>query len=238
MKNSLPKILLACPISSHKDYIINEWAKHVRALVKNYPGTCDVLLCDNSNSPTHAKKVERETGLRCDYVHTQLKNNYDAISFSRNYLRGFFLEHNYDYWLSLECDLFPPICTIFYLLSFKKKMVGFPYFIGEGEASPLMVQQFEEFGETREAQNMPMEQSCLFIDGTLKQVFSIGLGCMMMSREVVEKIPFRTNPDVRIHDDSFFAEDCQNMGIKIYCDTSVIPIHINQAWNRLKHINL
>ncbi len=236
--STLPTVLLACPISSHKDYVILEWAEHVKTLVKNYPGICKVLLVDNSKSQAHAKRVERLTGFHTDFVSTRLKNNYDAISDSRNYIRKCFLRWNFDYLFSLECDIFPPQDSILYLLSLQKEMVGFTYFLGAGHESPLMVQEYEDNGTDRECQNLSIEQSILFIDGTIKRVFSIGMGCLMIPRFVLASTKFRTDKKIKIHDDSFFAEDCKSKGFKIYCDTSVIPLHKNQPWNLLKGISL
>jgi len=232
------RILIACPISSHKDYVILQWAAHVKKIIRAYPGMCDVLLADNSNSSAHARKVERLTGLRCDYISTHLKNNYDAISLSRNYIRNYFLQCEYTHLFSLECDVFPPKNTLSYLLALNKDLVGFTYFLGAGENSPLMIQEFEETGDIRETQNLSLPGSIHFIDGTIKKVFSIGMGCLLISRRVLEKIPFRTDPQVRIHDDSFFAEDCKNKGFQIYCDTSVIPNHKNIPWNLYQNVNL
>jgi hypothetical protein len=69
-----------------------------------------------------------------------------------------------------------------------------------------------------------------FVDGTVKQVFHLGLGCVLIRRDVLEKIKFRYVPGVEVFPDSYFAEDCYRNKINIWAHTGLICEHRNQDW--------
>jgi hypothetical protein len=68
------------------------------------------------------------------------------------------------------------------------------------------------------------------MDGTLKQVAHIGLGCVLIKTLVFNKIQFRFVAKEGFHPDTYFAEDCFRNKIPIYADTSCIARHENKAW--------
>jgi len=78
--------------------------------------------------------------------------------------------------------------------------------------------------------NFERNEDLCFIDGNIKKVSHVGLGCVLIKKNVLKKIPFRFEKGIGIHPDSFFAEDCFKNKISIYADTSVICKHENQAW--------
>jgi hypothetical protein len=64
--------------------------------------------------------------------------------------------------------------------------------------------------------------------GKTIEVAGVGMGCTLISRDVLEKLAFRvdeTHPSV--HNDWVFAYDCQQKGITQKCDTSVVCGHIS-----------
>lgn len=228
------RILLVSPISDYKSYILPVWLRYVNSLKRSYNTkniTLDVILCDNSQNSTYHKQLSRE--FKCNILHTPslFKNSRQFIYDSRNMMRDYFLSRDYDKFLSVECDVFPEPNFLIKLLGHKKRIVSLPYFIGEGEKSEPMIQMVDpDLLIPRETRNICSEE--LFLcSGKLITVFNAGLGCTLISRDVIEKIPFRWDADIHFHDDSFFAEDCFNSGIKWHCDTSTICRHLNKAWN-------
>jgi hypothetical protein len=80
------------------------------------------------------------------------------------------------------------------------------------------------------AQNFLGSDDTCFIDGTLKKVASVGLGCVLIKTDVLKKIPFRFVKGENLHPDTFFSEDCFRFNVSIFADTSVICRHDNKSW--------
>lgn len=134
--------------------------------------------------------------------------------------------------LSLECDVFPSdINFIVNLIAADKPVISHPYFIGMGDQSVPMIQTIDKTTDPpRETRNMN-ELEFFDIAGKTIRVFNAGLGCTLIRRDVIEKFPFRWDPEIEYHDDSFFADDLYMAGIRWYCDTSSICRHHNIPWN-------
>ena len=78
--------------------------------------------------------------------------------------------------------------------------------------------------------NFDKSEDIHFMDGTLKQVAHIGLGCVLIKTLIFNKIEFRFIKNEGFHPDTYFAEDCFRNKIPIYADTSCIARHENKAW--------
>lgn len=228
------RILLASPISEYKYYILPQWIRYIKSISRSYNAgniSLEVVLCDNAQNSSFHKRISREFHVNIIHVDPMFKNSREFICDSRNRLRDVFLNGNYNRFMSVECDVFPPANFITHLLSHAKKIISLPYFIGTGDKSEPMIQMVDpDLSIPREMRNISQEELFSFAGKTIR-VFNAGLGCTMIRREIIEKIPFRFDKDIFFHDDSFFAEDCYNSGIKWYCDTSMICRHLNNPWN-------
>lgn len=228
------RILLISPISEYKSYILPTWLRSINSLYRSYNSSfisLDVLLCDNSQNASFHKRLSREFGIPIIHVDPMFKNSRQFICESRNRLRDYFLRGNYNRLLSLECDLFPEPGFITQLLASRKKVISLPYFIGEGSQSQPMIQMVD--ADTlfpRDIRNIS-DQELFCHSGRLIRVFNAGLGCTLISRDIVEDFPFRWDPEIHYHDDSFFGEDLHNAGVPWFCDTSLVCRHLNQPWN-------
>ncbi len=234
----IKKILIGCPTSSSKSYCDFEWIDNTLKLM--YPNF-KVVVFDNTD----------DNGDYCNRLNNYYKNKYgngnqfeciksdttncvgliSKINKSHNDFREYAIENKYDYALHLESDVFPPINTLLELLLHKKQVVGAMYYRDEGRFRKLMVQQ----RITRAPNNITMhnfdqQDDLYFVDGTLKQAGHIGLGCVLISADVLKKIPFRYIPGMEMHSDSFWADDVHRAGIKIWVDTALVCRHDNQNW--------
>jgi hypothetical protein len=238
--SEFPRVLVASPTASAKKYCFQEWLDNVMAF--DYPNF-NVVLFDNTNDDgvftqymNEAHKEMYNSG-KFIAVNSLKLNNSPAVNViekmcvSHNDCRKYALFHNYDYLLHLESDVFPDKDVIQRLIFNKKNVVGGVYYRDEGLYRKPMLQRFlEPMPKHIQSVNFDRKEDFCFLDGKLKQVSHVGLGCVLIENKVLKKIPFRFEKGVEMHPDTFFAEDCLRNGIAIYADTSIICRHDNQEW--------
>lgn len=241
------KILLACPVSEYKRYILFQWLDYVLSLKKqdfevdksqfNEFVKFDVLLVDNS--PKEA--FHREIKAYYPGVYVVRRKPYEnetlaeTMAECNNIISRYVLRNNYDYLFSLECDVFPPPAILSRLLAYNKPVISALYNIGHYPERRLMVQCLEEVSP-REMQirNLTTKESLLFVNGQCKQVFNAGLGCTLISRDVLHGYQFHAEPESGVHADTHFGYDLFNRGIPWMVDTSLICKHFNSDWNLIR----
>lgn len=217
------KILVGCPTSEHKGYCLKEYVEAVKNL------NCDVLLVDNSKDEEYYNKIKR-LGINI------IKDKYfekarDRIVNSRNLLRKYCLEKGYDYLFSLEQDVIPPKDIIDKLLKHNKKIVGALYFKLEDENTLSPLAWVHHKGKYARRLNYGD-----IIEPRLIEVITCGLGCVLMHRDVLEKVNFRYDKNRDSFDDVWFGVDARRNGFKIYLDTSIKCKHLIKGmdWSKLK----
>ena len=150
---------------------------------------------------------------------------------SHNDCRSEALSKGYQFILHLETDVFPQYDIIEQLLFSRKQVVGALYCRDEGKHRTLMIQSrvyrgFNSFTSL----NLSTNDEINFCSEQLREVASVGLGCVLIDRSVLSKIKFRFEKGVNNHPDTYFSEDCFRNGIKIFANTSLIARHENKAW--------
>lgn len=226
-----PKVFIATPHADRKNYCLEQYIDVIGSL--SYPNKT-VMIADNSDTNKNTKMLVKR-GFNAVHVKPKSKSNIQYICESHNRLRNAFLRSDADVFFHLESDIIPPSNIIEQLLASRKKVIGAPYFIGVGGDSHLIVQDMEEkFLTMRETKRMDDGSDILLMDGKLKKVHTVGLGCVMIAREVVEKVPFRYQEGYDAHPDSFFAHDLHMLEIPIWCDTSILCEHNNTEWTEFK----
>ena len=216
-----PKILVGCPTSDYKEYCLEEYSKAVKSLTyKNY----DILLVDNSKNENYIKKIR-------SFNLPVIKGPYfpgakKRIIKSRNLLREKAIEGKYDYFLSLEQDIIPPKDIIERLLKAKKDIISAVYFMPRDlELVPMIaIKEGESYGY------IPFN----YVDKS-KEIIRVdytGLGSLLISRKVIEKIEFKTDAKPGF-DDWWFCKDAKKNNFKIYADTSIKCKHLlnNRPWS-------
>jgi hypothetical protein len=228
----MPKILLACPVSDYKEYILFEWLHHLKTL----DGFFDIFLVDNSYTPDLAIKLKK-AGYNIIGVMPD-KNDVKKVrtmAKCMEIIRNYALINNYDYLFSLECDVFPPKDIIARLLEINNPAAGATYFIDSGPFSRLMVQRTEPETLAGESivRNLTIDESFLFCDGTVKFAFGIGLGCVLIHKSILTRVKFRYEPGSLVHADSYFYRDLYNLKQPVKVHTGIICTHINQDWGEI-----
>ena len=235
----LPKILVCAPTASAKNYCFKEWLDNVMGFT--YP-LFDVILFDNTLDNGLFTKQMNDY-----YINNHSKghkflavNNFklnasksviERMAISHNECSKAAIEGNYDYILHLETDVFPPKDVIEKLLFNRKQVVGGIYYRDEGiYRKPMLQRHVYRSPNNIVAENFLGTDDTCFIDGNLKKVASVGLGCVLIKIDVLKKIPFRFIPNKHLHPDSYFSEDCFSHNIPIFADTSIICRHDNKPW--------
>jgi hypothetical protein len=68
----------------------------------------------------------------------------------------------------------------------------------------------------------------------LVEVGAVGVGCLLISAEVLQKIRFRYDPEKEAYDDMYFSEDAEKLGHKLYVDGDTIATHLHKDWGGMK----
>lgn len=230
---NLPKILVGCPTHEVKEYCLELYAKAAKSLTyKNF----DVLLVDNSPTDEYLEKIK---SLGLDAIKgPSFETAIKRIVASRNLLRKYFLENKYDYLLSLEQDVLPPPDAIERLVQHNKKIISGVYFNEQknfaGEVKPLAML----WSEIKDKTGIHLSEEFVFDRPGLHEVAACGLGCVLISRDVLEKIEFRAGKTLgEGWDDMFFCRDAKAQGHKIFADTNVFCQHATTPegkWSGIK----
>jgi hypothetical protein len=225
---NFPKVLVAAPQHISKLYCWDAWANNVTNFT--YPNF-DVFLSDNSPSKEFKPYVEQRGFL---YHHTP--KNHKGLLFTINdaheACRKYALEHNYDAVLHLETDVIPPIDIIERLMSHGKNIIAACYDIKHGAERQAMVQLLENvngFTKAFKTTDFVGKNEGLFFDGTVKQVYSAGLGCILLRKPILNSFAFMVK-DNTYHSDVWFANELMHKNIPIFLDTSIQCQHLNDTW--------
>tara|TARA_Y100000310_G_scaffold339103_1_gene430755 strand:+ start:15675 stop:16466 length:792 start_codon:yes stop_codon:yes gene_type:complete len=246
-----PKILVGCPVSKHHSYSTNEYLAAIKNL--SYPNY-DIYLVDNSSTNEFFKELQK--AVPGERSCTEIPDVKEKIAASRNVLRKKVVEENYDYFLSLEQDVIPPKDVIEQLLQHKKAIVSGIYYSpfpvqGKQQLFPVLYrwlnkEEQENLKKNKEtlqklnpALHEELEKSNYDFTKVrvkfkpkevekpqLLKVKQCGLGCVLIKKEVLEKIEFRIDKTTDGFDDATFCDDALEKGYELYADTKVKCKHL------------
>lgn len=250
-----PRVLVGCPVSDYHSYCTKDYLFTVKNLT--YPNY-DILLVDNSKTNSFFKSLKKQ-GI--DVIKSQYyENPRERIINSRNILRQHVLDNNYDYFFSLEQDVIPPSKVLEILTSHKKDITSGVYCgnikVGNKLRILPLVYKFPPESRLVEAKHiinasnlkelkketrssyLEMVKAYYTIEELEKEksptlVHSCGLGCVLISRSVLEKVKFRYSEKYEGWDDVWFCEDAKRKGFEIYTDPKIKCKHLikNRPWS-------
>lgn len=221
------KVFIGTPTSDKKNYCLDIWLDRVDSLTyKNK----ELFIADNSETRDNVKMFAKR-GINCEHIRPKNKPVVQYVWESQEFLRRYFLKTKATWYLNLESDVIPPTFIIEQLLSHQKAIVAAPYFIGYGENSGLGVILREGIGgDIISTHKLEPPEDINFLDGKLKPVYHAGIGCILIHRSVMEKIPFRYEKGIFHYPDTYFAMDCNAKGYSIFLDTSILCEHHNSYY--------
>lgn len=222
------KVLICCPTSVHKSYVGDTWIKSVKEI--DYPNK-EYFLCDNSINSNFSRLLNKK-GITTKWVNPKNKHIFQILAESHEECRKKALEIGAEWMLHLEYDIEPPKEILKLLLMRKKKVIGGLYHIYNDDKRVLCFQKTGQMdSDYTNANNLLSGDDNFEIDGETKQVYSCGLGAILIHKSVFSKINFRFDKNILVAPDSLFAFDCYNQKIPIFVDTSIICYHRNRKWN-------
>ncbi len=227
-ENKLPKVLLGGLVSDYHDYCTDRFIESIKKIT--YPN-CDTLFIDNSKSEDFYNRIKDKLPvMRGKYF----PSIYDRLIHNRNILRQKALDEGYDYLLNVDQDIILPRNAIEVLLSHGKEIISGLYFnpIKRGDNLKMSPTMWVSFSGDK-SRMVPIKDD-VALGSYMIEIASCGSGCLMIHRNVLEKVKFRYDlnegPGV---DDVFFCADAKKAGFKIYADTAVKCIHMvrGRGWN-------
>jgi hypothetical protein len=236
-----PKVLVAAPTASAKKYCFEEYLDNIMKF--KYPNF-EVKLFDNTNdggiftaymNDYYVNKYGNDK--KFEAINTLQIHNFKSestiakMAMSHNDCRDYTLKFKYDYLLHLETDLFPPDDIIERLYCEMKPIISALYYVDNGIYRKPMIQRTVHLAPKYiSSMNFLANEDLCFCDGSVKKVAHAGLGCILISKLVLDKVKFRYIEGVNNHPDTYFAEDCAANKIPIFLDTSIVVRHDNSPW--------
>jgi hypothetical protein len=184
----------------------------------------------------------------------------------REEIRTYFLEHTeYDSLFFLDDDIFIPRKGIQRLLSYNKDHVGFyvhvfpedkqmPCILKSGEiivGKGLPFFSFPEINAYKRYVNRFRKGKLSTRDKNLfpfiirdehrpqlLQAYGVNIGCLMIKRSSIEKVPFRTHPTFILGEDIWYFAEANEKKLEFWCDTDFRCEHRNTSWNDVDKSNI
>ncbi len=235
------KILIGCPTADFKEYCLDRYVKGLQNL--SYTNF-DLIIVDNSEAndyfETLKKKINKETAPNAkniEIIKDEFKESArERIISSRNIIRQKVLDGKYDYFLSLEQDIVAHKDIIQRLLSNLEKTNGkiitAVYFNNQVIGLKQIIAPLVYVEHYKDKTGMMFIPKHRLMEGKLIPVKACGIGCILIHRDVLEKIKFRYEGNG--FDDMMFCKDSIENGFDIWCDCSLIVEHFPGDWTQIE----
>ena len=221
-----PKVLVGTITCELYEYCLEEFVHAIKSLdYNNY----DAIVIDNSKNKKYINKIK---ALGVDAIHIPYHENVGKrIEDSRNALREYGIKHKYDFILFVEQDVILPIYSLKKLVAEERKVMAGVYFVPvtfvkDGNTvniiTPLLgVADEFETGNQHFMGDAEIEEY-IKKKSRVMRVKGCGLGCVLVRRDVFNKVKFRFDT----YDDAQnFSRDLGKLKIPMYADTSVVCKH-------------
>ncbi len=247
-----PKVLIGVPVSDMHAYAIEEFVESLKKI--RYPNF-EVLFIENSPEEDFYKFLkERYPELDIIREFSDVKVIREKVIKCKNLMREKALNGGYDYFFSLDQDVIVPANTIERLLSSNNHFVagvylGYPHKEGfnptkkniarimDGKSTiitPIVWVSHPNHPEKVRYLRMEELQPPRLIEAAI-----VGGGCIMMSKEILEKIKFRYVEGNTNWDDYWLCKDVKNLGYEVYADTGAMCKHLivkrEWEWRKIKN---
>jgi len=233
----LPKVLAFTVTYSGKDYCLDEFIDNIQKFTyTNYEHIVIDNTNDNGEYTQRLKDKFEPLGIKVYHV-KRGESSREALAKSQNFARKLFLDGDYDYFFSLESDIFPKPNILDVLVSHGLDIVGGLYMLGfveDGTRTPcITLDWYNEKTRTYGTRLITPDKFMDYLNKGVKEVAAGGMGATLMYRDVVEKVPFTYIPGLGGHSDVYWCNDARKKGYIITVDTSVLCEHKNSDWGKV-----
>lgn len=230
-----PKVLVAAPIYSGKDYIFKEWYNLITHL--NYPNY-DWLIVDNSRMESYAVGLRRKGYQKVIHI-PRGGNSRKGIARASEYIRRYAINNGYDYIMFIESDLLPPKDIIQRLMKHNKLVCGATYEIGlhgskDAPRRPIYYEKYKTETGDNGLRLMDVETAYSFINTGLMKCPAFGFGSTLIHKSIFSKYSFKYDANGTLHSDMVFYWELHNDGVECFVDTDIVVPHFNQNWAFMK----
>ena len=262
-RNLIPKVMLTCPTSDRHSHLLDEWIEHLNSLTyPNFDVVLiDNSEKDDYFKLLQTKKVKGKkiTVLRHKWDRKKW-HPVQMLAHAREKARQYFLKRDYDFMMNLDDDVFLPKNGIQKLAGANKDCVGFyvhvyykptrrPCLLKSGDIDMSKGLDFYKFSEINEykkfvrkfkANNLTLQEKNLstFIikdiwRPNLFKTYGVGIGCLLIRKNVLEEVPFRTHDSFINGEDLWFFAEANEKHFEFFCDTDVRCRHENTEWHSI-----
>ncbi|MCK4260842.1 MAG: hypothetical protein KAX49_17830 [Halanaerobiales bacterium] len=225
------KILIAVPIYDFKRYCMSEFLENLLTL------SAEVCIIDNSKEIDFFDEIcdflenkRRKADFQVEYIGNRFSKTDSSrlkLTETRNELRNYFLSRNFDFFLSLESDVILTQSQLDNLFK-NQRTERISVALLERPNSDTIISKKIEYIPSTICQrfNYSFEE----LENKILNVKGCHLGCTLIPREILQKIPFRYEPSLLTHDDTFFSLDVIAKEYEIFCDGFIKPKHLFRQW--------
>lgn len=151
---------------------------------------------------------------------------YERVTALYNQVRERFLAGPYDALLTVEADMLIPSFALRRLMATGADVAYGLYVWRHGPHHDWSAYVLGADGAMQSLyQADPSAATVAYEQGAVMDVAGVGLGCTLIKRHVLERLPFRRG-DGTACNDWFFALDCRFVGYRQACDFGVVCGHI------------
>jgi hypothetical protein len=234
--NPLPKILVAMPTASAKDYCVEDFIDQIKNFT--YP-LYDIFIVDNSKDANHVELFWKN-GIKA--IHEPIKGDFrEELARHQNIIREYFLNGNYDYLFMVESDVFTGEAIIDKLVGYAETYqagaVTCTYEIMKGEPT-LCLTTTSDLNNVRSEKMLPrsmgyneMGKGCVSFKDFFKDpdanLTATGIGCTLFHREALLNTRFRVNLELNKNafSDTFIFTDIEKLGYQCFIDSDILCEH-------------
>lgn len=221
----LPKVLVGCPTFDGQKFCFEEFDKCIKSLTYT---NFDIFFVDNSKDTKYTEFL-KEKGYDAVHIIPEAKDRIGIIVESRNAIIKKAIDEKYDHLLFLDTDIICPSDTIQKLVSYDKPIIsGICLMLKLVKGVKKIYPALLGFSGKKEYAKKITVQDVM--DSKLMEVYAAGFGCILIKRDVLEKVKLRYNPEMNSGEDFIFCYDArEKFGYQTFVDTSIKCAHISKG---------
>jgi hypothetical protein len=217
----MASILIATPIYEGHEQFLTGYLESIR----DQTVPVDILLASTSDDAAFNERINK-IGQEVLFVPAQ-PTKYQRVIAARNMIIEKFLAGSWTHLFFVDADIFLPVDAAQKLMESEKAIVSGVYLSPlniQGRAVILPVAYDMAHDPAFRA---PIPVAAILSD-QIRKVHSVGFGCCMLAREVLENVKLRPYQGGDASEDIFFCIDAREKGYDTFLNTAVWAKH--HAW--------